>query len=95
MAALGGSALVNASLAGELPSGGLTTAGVATGMIVNQAATAGGLAHTIQGYQTGDSSAADIAVISVTSALNPFPVVGTAAGVGQLIWDLVDPLHPW
>jgi hypothetical protein len=83
------------SLAGEVVTGGLSTAGAATGLAINRAATTAGMIHTFQGYSTGSSSAADLAVVGVTSMLNPIPGVGTLAGFGQLLWDIFDPFHPW
>ena len=95
VAAIGGSALMDISLSGELFTGGFSTAGVVTGLAINRAATTAGMIRTVQGYRTGGSSTADLVVVAVTSTLNPFPVVGTAAGFGQLLWDLADPFHPW
>jgi hypothetical protein len=93
--AIGGNLLTSASLAGELPSGGITTAGVASGILINQTATVGGLAHTIEGYATHQSSAADVIVVTATSFGNPFPVFGSITGAAQLLWDLADPLIPF
>jgi RHS repeat-associated protein len=59
LAAIGGNALASASLAGALPSGGLTLAGVASGTMINQTATVAGLAHTYRGLGTGKSSTLD------------------------------------
>ena len=95
LAALGGSALMDISLGGEVVTGGASTAGAIAGFTINRAATVVGLTRTIQGYSTGGSSGADLAVVGVTSSLNPFPVVGTVAGFGQLLWDVFDPFHPW
>lgn len=95
LAAIGGNALASASLAGALPSGGLTLTGIAAGTTVNQTATAAGLAHTYQGLARGRSSSVDALVVSVTAVFNPFPVVGTLSGIGQLLYDLFDPAIPW
>jgi hypothetical protein len=87
-------ALASASLAGALPTGGLTIAGVASGTLINQSATAAGLAHTYSGLGTGKASTLDVLVVSATAILNPFPFVGTVSGFIQLIYDLADPLIP-
>jgi hypothetical protein len=89
VAAIGGNLLTSASLAGELPSGGLTTAGVASGILINQAATVGSLAHTIERYATNQASTAEVIVVSATSVGNPFPVVGSITGSAQLVGHLV------
>ena len=95
LAAIGGNALASASLAGALPSGGVTLTGIAAGTTMNQTATAAGLAHTYQGLARGRSSSVDALVVSVTAVFNPFPVVGTLSGIGQLLYDLFDPAIPW
>jgi len=94
VAATSGNLLTTAGLAGELPSGGLTTAGIIAGITINQTATAAALAHTIHGGSTGRSSSRDVAVTSATVILNPFPVVGLFSGLGQLVYDILDPFIP-
>jgi len=94
LAAIGGNALTSASLAGALPSGGLTLTGIAAGTTINQTATAAGLAHTYRGLGTGKSSTLDALVVSTTAVFNPFPVIGTFSGVFQLGYDILDPFLP-
>ncbi len=94
IAAIGGNALASASLAGALPSGGLTLAGVASGTMINQSATAAGLAHTYRGLGAGKASRMDALVVSATAVLNPFPLLGTVSGFVQLFYDLGDPWIP-
>ena len=94
IAAIGGNALASASLAGALPSGGLTLAGVASGTMINQSATAAGLVHTYRGLGAGKASALDIVVVSTTAVFNPFPIIGAFSGGFQLGYDLLDPFLP-
>lgn len=94
LAAIGGNALASASLAGALPSGGLTLAWIAAGTTINHTATAAGLAHTYRGLGTGKSSTLDALVVSTTAVFNPFPVIGTFSGVFQLGYDILAPFLP-
>jgi hypothetical protein len=45
--------------------------------------------------QSGNASGVDLAVTGFTSVLGYVPVVGEGAAIFQLIWDILDPLHPW
>jgi RHS repeat-associated protein len=94
-AAIGGNTLASASLAGAIPSGCLSLAGVAAGTIMNRTATAAGLVHTYQGLSSGASSNVDAVISSMTATLNPFPFVGSVSGGVQILYDIFDPFIPW
>jgi hypothetical protein len=94
MAAIGGNALYSVSLAGVLPSGGLSTAGVYSGILISHAASAAGLYHTYEGLATGSTSTADLAIANVTTWASPLPGLGAPLQGIQLAWDLIDPFVP-
>ncbi len=94
MAAIGGNALYSVSLAGVLPSGGLSTAGVYSGFLISHGASAAGLYHTYEGLATGSTSTVDLAIGNVTTWASPLPGLGAHMQVLQLAWDIIDPFVP-
>jgi len=48
-------------------------------------------------YGRGKASSADLWVARATSivGLVPSPIIGPVAATAQLLWDVLDPIHPW
>ena len=79
----------------------VTTVGGAAGFTYGKFAQVGtataGVVWAEYQYGRGKASSADLWVARATAAAGfiPSPVVGPAAATSQLLWDLLDPIHPW
>jgi RHS repeat-associated protein len=77
----------------------ITTIGGASGVTVGQAAqyglTATSLAYVSAQVAAGKASKADLTVNLATAGAGFVPVVGEFTTGVQLLWDLLDPFHPW
>jgi RHS repeat-associated protein len=76
-------------------SGPLGILGGTTGAATQNALSITSVTWVVYQSQNGYASNADVAVSGLTSALGYITVVGEVATVFQLIWDVLDPLHPW
>jgi RHS repeat-associated protein len=79
----------------------VTTIGGAAGFTYGKfaqvgAATAGVVWAEYQ-YSRGKASSVDLWVARATAAAGfiPTPIVGPVAATSQLLWDILDPIHPW
>jgi RHS repeat-associated protein len=94
IAAIGGDIVREASPICAIASPACYTAGQS----LSVGATAYGLARTESAHAKGDASDADLAVNRATAIMSlrgRAPIVTSVGGVIQLIWDILDPFHPW
>ncbi len=77
----------------------ITTIGGASGITVGQAAQYGltgtSLIYVSGQVAAGKASKADLIVNLATTGAGFVPVAGEFATGAQLLWDLLDPFHPW
>ena len=65
------------------------------GQVTNFGLSAASLTYVSAEFFSGKATTADLTVNIVTTSAGVMPVVGEFATGAQLIWDLLDPLHPW
>ena len=79
----------------------VTTVGGAAGFTYGKFAQVGtataGVVWVEYQFQRGKASSVDVWVTRATASAGfvPFPVVSPVAATSQLLWDLLDPIHPW
>jgi RHS repeat-associated protein len=69
--------------------------GYTVGQLANRTLTATSLAYVTTATIHGRATKADLIISYTTAAAGFFPVAGEFSTIGQLLWDLFDPLHPW
>jgi RHS repeat-associated protein len=69
--------------------------GYTVGQLANSTLTITSLTYVTTAAIHERASKADLIVSYTTAAAGFFPVAGEFSTVGQLLWDLFDPLHPW
>ena len=69
--------------------------GFSVGQTVNSTLAVTSLMYTTAEFSSGEASTADLAVAYTATAVGFVPVAGEFATMAQLIWDILDPFHPW
>lgn len=94
IAAISGDGLRSGSLACAWAAPGCYMAGQA----MSVGATVYGLGRTEVAHASGDASDADLAVNRATAIMGfrgQAPIFTSVGGLVQLVWDFLDPFHPW